>query len=236
MATKLLDRFQALFDGQQYHHRKSNLGDKVAQYLYEDLYGLAQSAKLLQGVSDQKLVLNSRNLTHGVQHRRGDGTFGIVIPGETVTVDPGFAVARGPVATILVGAEVKIVSKAMVRQIDRVKNDLIGSVREFRKSNPRVLTLGIVGVNHASVYLSYEGPDRSYLSTGKGKHLHPIQEAGKVAAKLGEIRDKLDELLVLRFEATNMEPYPFSWVDPQETTRDYSSVLVRLSSQFDQRF
>lgn len=236
MPTKLLDRFQALFDGQQYHHRKSNLGDKVAQYLYEDLYDLAQSPKLLQGVSDQKLVLNAQNLTHGVGHRRGDGTFGIVIPGESVAVDPGFAVARGPVATILIGAEVKIVSKAMIRQIDRVKNDLVGSVREFRKSNPQVLTLGIVGVNHASVYRSYEGPDRHYTSTGRGKHLHPAQEASKAIAKLDEIRDKLDELLVLRFDATNMEPYPFSWVDAQEANRDYSSVLVRLSSQFDQRF
>lgn len=235
MPTKLLDSFQGLFDGQQYQHRKSNLGDKVAQYLYEDLYDLAQSAKLLQGVADHRFVLNSRNTTHGVRHRRGDGTFGIVIPGEKVVVDPGFAVARGPVATILVGAEVKIVSKAMVRQIDRVANDLIGAVREFRKSNPQVLTLAIVGVNHAPAYRSYEG-EREYTSTGQGKHLHPVQEADKAIAKLEEIRDKVDELLVLRFVATNMDPYPFSWVHPQEAARDYSSVLVRLSSQFEHHF
>lgn len=234
MPTKLVDRFQALFDGQVYHHRKSNLGDKVAEYLYEDLFDLGQSERLLDGVASRRLVLNSRNTTHGIHHRRGDGTFGFAIPGESVVKDPGFEVARGPIASILIGTEVKVMCKAMIRQIDRVQNDLVGAVREFKKSNPQVLTVGIVGVNHASLYRSYEG-DREYTSTGKGKHLHPLQEASKAVARLAEIRDRFDELLVLRFDATNIEPFPFSWVDPQETSRDYSSVLVRLSSRFDQR-
>lgn len=235
MPTKLLDRFQALFDGQQYNHRRSNLGDKVAQFLYEDLFDLAQSTTLLQMVDDKRAVLNTQNRTHGVKHRRGDGTFGIAIPGQDVVEDPGFSVARGSIATILIGAEVKIVCKAMVRQIDRVKNDLVGAVREFRRSNKHALTVGIVGVNHAEAYCSYEG-DREYPTTGEGRHLHPIQEAGKAIAKLDEIGDRFDELLVLRFDASNMKPYPFSWVDSQEVLRDYSSALVRLSSEFEQRF
>lgn len=235
MPTKLLDRFQALFDGQQYNHRRSNLGDKVAQFLYEDLFDLAQSSTLLQMVADQKAVLNTRNRTHGVKHRRGDGTFGIAIPGEEVVEDPGFAVARGPIATILIGTEVKIICKAMIRQIDRVKNDLIGSVREFQRSNKHALTVGIVGVNHAEVYCSYEG-DREYPTTGKGRYLHPVQEAERTVERLEEIEDTFDELLVLRFDATNMGPYPFSWMDLEETQRDYSSALVRLSAEFEQRF
>lgn len=235
MPSKLLDRFQALFEGQQYNHRRSNLGDKVAEYLYEDLFDLAQSPTLLQMVADQRGVLNTRNRTHGVKHRRGDGTFGIAIPGEDAVEDPGFAIPRGPIATILIGTEVKIMCKAMIRQIDRVQNDLVGSVREFRKSNKHALTVGIVGVNHAEVYCSYEG-DREYPTTGEGRHLHPIQEAEKATARLEEVRGKFDELLVLRFEATNMEPYPFLWVDPQGVQRDYSAVLVRLSAEFEQRF
>jgi hypothetical protein len=235
MPTKLLDRFQALFEGQVYDHRNSTLGDRVAEYLYEDLFDLAQSRKLLEGVAERRMVLNSKNTTHGVQHRRGDGTFGIVIPGEEAVEDPGYQVARGPIATMLIGAEVKVVCKAMVRQIDRVKTALVGSVREFRKSNRHVLTVGIVAVNHASIYRSFEGT-REYVTTGGGRHKHPFQEADKVIAHLAGIRSRLDELLILRFDATNMEPFPFSWVDPQEATRDYASVLVRISSQFDQRF
>jgi hypothetical protein len=32
--------------------------------------------------------------------RRGDGTFGELIPGEQATSVPGYAVARGPIATV----------------------------------------------------------------------------------------------------------------------------------------
>ena len=37
----LLRAFRAVFEGVPYYHRNPNTGDKVAQYLYEDLYTLA---------------------------------------------------------------------------------------------------------------------------------------------------------------------------------------------------
>lgn len=236
MPTKLLDRFQELFDGEKYNHRKPTHGDRVAQYIYEDLYDLGQSPRYLDMVDGRRAVLSTSNTTHGVRHRRGDGTLGIAVPEEPVVEDPGFQVARGPIATILIGVEVKILCKAMIRQIDRVKNDITGAVDEFKKSNGTAVTVGIAAVNHAPVYTSYEGEDRKYPTIGKGRHLHPIQEADKAVSHLERIRGAFDELLILKFKATNREPFPFEWVDPQGTQRDYASILVRISSEFERRF
>lgn len=236
MPAKLLDRFQALFEGQKYNHRVSTHGDRVAQYIYEDLFDLGQSRTFVDMVNNQRAVLSTTNTTHGVRHRRGDGTLGIAIPEDPVVEDAGFHVGRGRIATILIGVEVKILCKAMIRQIDRVKNDITGAVAEFKKSNGTAITVGIAAVNHAAVYTSYEGDDREYRTTGKGRHLHPIQEADKAVAHLERIRGEFDELLILKFEATNRKPFPFQWVDAQATQRDYSSILVRLSSEFDRRF
>ena len=41
----------------------------------------------------------------GVNRRRGDGTFGELVPAAEASRQEGFVVARGPVATIEVGAE-----------------------------------------------------------------------------------------------------------------------------------
>lgn len=235
MSTLLLERFRLLFFGTEYHHRDSTLGDQVAQFVYEDLYHLGLSSKFCRRVQSGEAVLNVQNRTHGVQHRRGDGTFGTLIPGETPISDVGFEVQRGPIATIQIGVEVKIISKAMIRQIGRVISDLGDQVRQFRRSNPEVICLGIVGVNHASRYRSVDGT-REYLTTGSGKHLHPIQEAPEAVRRLDEVRDTLDELVVLRFRAPNIEPFTFEWVDDTEARRNYSSALVRLASAYEQRF
>ena len=56
--------------------------------------------------------------------RRGDATFGEIIPGETPVVEPAIRLTRGPIATVEIGVEVKILAKAMIKQIDRVINDL----------------------------------------------------------------------------------------------------------------
>jgi len=231
----LLDEFARLFCGKPYHHRHSTQGDRIAQFLYEDLLHIQGSRKYTSRVIAGEAVLNSNNRTHGVHHRRGDGSFGTLIPGDSAIWDPGFEVARGPIATIEIGTEVKIVSKAMIRQIDRVENDLRGQVQHFQRSNPDAITVGIVGVNHAESYCSFEGT-RSYPTTGRGKHLHPSQEAGKAIERLHVIRDLLDELVVLRFIAANVEPFTFHWVNEQEAHRNYGSALVRILSRYERRF
>ena len=121
---RLLKEFRGLFEDKKYQHRRSNLGDFVAMHLYEDLVAVNKSDRYLISVCDMSRVLNVQNRRKGIEARRGDGTFGELIVGETPQVDPGYKVARGPVATVEIGVEVKILAKAMIKQIDRVKSDL----------------------------------------------------------------------------------------------------------------
>lgn len=124
MSYRLLTEFQGLFAGRAYLHRRSGLGDFVAMHLYEDLVFLNRSTKLSTRVQEHSRVLATTNLRQGIRARRGDGTFGEAVPGLSPISDPGFSVARGKIATIEIGAEMKILSKAMIKQIDRVVSDL----------------------------------------------------------------------------------------------------------------
>src|ERR1700684_842797 len=97
---RLLTECRRLFEGKLYKHRASNQGDFVAMHLYEDLVTINRSVKLIDAVVSRKdRVLNVQNKRRGVTARRGDGTFGEIIPGETAIIDPGYLVARGPIAT-----------------------------------------------------------------------------------------------------------------------------------------
>ena len=112
MTYRLLDEFRRLFEGRKYIHRDSSRGDWVAHHLYEDLYTLGKSKLLKERIDNREHVLNVQNKRRGIKARRGDGTFGELIPGIVAVLDPGFAVARGPVATVEIGIEVKILAKA----------------------------------------------------------------------------------------------------------------------------
>src|SRR5438874_9425005 len=139
VAYKLLDQFENLFRGVRYRHRVSNQGDQVAGYLYEDLFDLGLSAKLVAGVTARRLVLNKKNVTIGKQARRGDGTFGERVPVVPPTSHQGLAVAIGDIASVEIGAEVKILAKAMVKQIDRVCTDMEQQATEFRRHSPKAI-------------------------------------------------------------------------------------------------
>lgn len=236
MANKLrfLAEFEALFRGRPYKHRSSTHGDWVSQFVFEDLFQLGLSDKLNARIQQGRSVLNSQNRAHGVKHRRGDGSLGALIPGDNAIVDPGFAVPRGPIANIEIGTEVKILAKAMIKQIDRVKNDLRKQIAEFRRSNPRAITAAIVGVNHATLYRSFEG-EREFLTDGK-RYAHPATEAAAATRHIEELRPDFDELLILKFRATNLEPFPFEWVNANLCRMDYASFLVRIAGLYEHRF
>lgn len=233
---RLLTEFRALFDGKKYEHRRSNLGDFVAMHLYEDLVAVNKSDRYVISVADMSRVLNVQNRRQGIQARRGDGTFGELIVGETPRLDPGYRVARGPVATVEIGVEVKILAKAMIKQIDRVKSDLLNQVRNFRRrsgsSNP--ICVGVVGINYAEVTTSYEG-DRSYRTDG-GLYKHPIQESEQARARLASVAPDYDEFLILKYRATNDPPYPFEWVNHRENALEYGAALIRISNEYQKRF
>lgn len=234
---RLLNEFRNLFFGKQYIHRASNLGDFVAMHLYEDLTTLNRSQKYTLGVTGRERVLNVQNKRKGIQARRGDGSFGEIIPGEKPIVDPGYLVARGPVATIEIGVEVKILAKAMIKQIDRVAGDLKKQVAEFKHGSGdcEPICVGVVGINAADVTTGYEG-DRSYRTDGT-KNKHPFQEAPEAQRRLmTHAAPVYDEFLVLRYKATNEPPYPFEWVDYTDTVQEYGSILTRISRNYEKRF
>jgi len=236
MEFRLLGEFRKLFEGRAYMHRASNQGDYVAMHLYEDLLSIDRSPKLACDVEEKRCVLNVGNKRHGVKARRGDGTFGQIVPGETAMTDEGYQVARGLIATVEVGVEVKILAKAMIKQIDRVINDLRNQVVEFKKGGGNPICVGMVGINRAERYVGYEGKTRSYPTTGKGGFLHPSQEAEEAEKRLLALAaPSFDEFFVLRFKATNERPYPFEWVDYPETVRDYGAALTRICARYQNR-
>ena len=237
MTYRLLDKFRATFEGQPYLHRRSNLGDAIALEIFEDLIELDGSASraLKARVAERSRIVNRANQRRGVVARRGDGTFGERVPSAEAVLEEGFSVARGQIATVEIGVETKILAKAMLKQIGRVGTTLGDQAGQFRRGGGNPICVAIVGINSATQYLSFER-DRRYLTDGKGQK-HPRDEAAEAERRLVEhAKPQFDEFVVLRFRATNLEPYPFEWVDAQGTEYDYAAALVRISRAYDERF
>jgi hypothetical protein len=229
---KLLETFRGLFDGKIFKHRASTQGDAVAIQFFEDLYDLSRSQKYVERVTRGISVVNAANTRQGVKARRGDGSFGEILPHEIPVAESGYSVKRGPIATIEIGIEVKIIQKAMIRQIDRVINDLKGQIQQFNTKQGNPISVGIIGINRAQHYVSYEG-DKRWPTTGVGRHKHPYQEADETISRLNSLAAPyFNEFLVLEFIATNEPPFPFTWINPIKTQRDYGAILVRVSNQF----
>ncbi len=232
---RLLDAFELTFRGARYRHRDSTLGDAIAVHLYEDLLNLELSSNLAERIRRQELVVNIGNIRRGIKARRGDGTFGVKVPNSTAVIEEGFSVARGSLATVEIGIEVKILFKAMIKQIDRVCSDLRGQVDHFRHGGGNPISVGVVGVNHAPACTSYEG-DRDFPTDGK-KHKHPIQEAAAAIQRLANnAESSFDFFLVLPFSASNVAPYPFEWLDQRSAVADCGALLARIARDFDHRF
>lgn len=236
MTYKLLVQFRGLFAGKKYKHRNSTLGDHVASFLFEDLYDLGKSAKLSAAISGKTHALNRRNMQVGKSARRGDGTFGEVVPGQTPISLPGISVAIAEVATIEIGAEVKILAKAMIKQIDRVCTDMLNQSSEFKKHGGNPICVGIVGVNWAKAYTSYEG--KAVWPTDGKTRKHPIQEAADAESRLiARVQPHFDEFILLRFQANNTpRAYDFAWVDQSQTEKLYGASLIRISRAYEARF
>ena len=235
MTYRLLDEFEGIFSGVKYRHRDSSNGDWVAIHLTEDLFTLNRSPKFVDRVTSHLSVQNLANKRRGISSRRGDGTLGEIVPGTSATVETTYNVARGTIATIEVGAEVKILHKAMIKQIDRVIGDLRKQVDQFKAHGSRPISVGIVGINHAPYTVGYEG-ERSY-KTGPGVGPHPIQEAPEAERRMLQLaKPAFDEFLILKYIATNEEPFAFSWVDKKSTELDYAAAIARISREYEQRF
>lgn len=235
MPLILLDRFKAIFENKRYRHRDSTQGDVVARALPEDLYELGASTELVGRIKSGKRVTNTENIRRMITSRRGDGSFGEIIPGSSPIFDAGHSVAVGKVATIEIGTEVKILQKAMIKQIDRVIGDLKHQVTHFRKGGDDPICIAIVAINYAEFVVSVEG-EREWRTDGKA-HRHPIQEAAEARRRIeNEVSRHYNELLFLPYKATNTEPYNFGWLDENSTRLDYAAVLTRVARMYDRRF
>lgn len=237
----MLDAFRALFEGRIYRHRSSGQGDLISRELYEDLYRINRSGKFNAFVEAQKRGLSIGNRRQGVSARRGDGTLGELIPGQPVTRVRGSAIPRGRVATLDIGVEVKILNKAMIKQInDRIAG--LQSQAEYfakgrdgrRRGDP--ISVAVIGLNCADYTIGYEG-DRSYRTDGSGNQPHPCQEVDEVERRLNaEVRPSFDEMIVLRYKAANDAPFLFSWVSENEARATYGASLMRIALEFERRF
>lgn len=240
MAYRLLQEFEGLFTGKKYLHRDSSRGDFVAMHLFEDLYDIGKSPKFRTRVDSKEWVLTQKNKALGIKARRGDGTFGELVPGETPIIDPGYHVGRGIVATVEIGSEVKIIAKAMIKQIDRVIGDLqkqVGNFAERSGARPPI-SVAIVAINQAAYTVGYEGEKEPTKTDGK-KHKHPFQEAVEAERRLRDAESKkqhFDEFIFLKYLATNEDPFEFSWLDKQETERQYGASLLRICREYEKRF
>jgi hypothetical protein len=108
-------------------------------------------------------------------------------------------------------------------------------VEEFKKTGGNPICVGIVGVNLASGYTSYEGARE--WPTDRKKHKHPIQEAAEAQKPLlARAAPGFDEFQILRFQATNTAPFPFEWLDYDQTAKEYGALLIRVSREYDRRF
>jgi len=232
---QLLTEFENLFSGHPYRHRDSSLGDFVAMHLYEDLVTLNKSTKLESRIQSKEWVLNTANRRQGIKARRGDGTFGEIVPGEIAITDSGFLVSRGKVATVEVGVEVKILAKAMIKQIDRVVGDLQKQVVEFRRGSGTPICVAVVGINHAQYCTSYEGT-HAFKTDGKANR-HPSQEANEARRRLlADAAPHFNEFIILPYDAINEPPFPFMWVNANLVEQNYGAALLRISREYDRRF
>ena len=129
-----------------------------------------------------------------------------------------------------IGCEVKIIAKSQQKQIDRVISDLDNFARRTKSLSKKcIINIAIVGVNHESDYVGYEG-QRAF------RHKLRTQEATTVVARLRQLTGVYDELLILEFRATNQAPYPFRWMDTKQADLDYGAMLTRVGEQYQQRF
>lgn len=123
----------------------------------------------------------------------------------------------------------------MIKQIDRVINDLRSQVTHFRQSGGNLICVAVVGVNHAESMIGYEG-ERQTPTTGRSDAPHSYREAPEAERRLrSEAASYYDEFIMLRFRANNAPPYLFEWVDEANTRLEYAAALARISQRYQQR-
>ena len=186
---RLLDQFRQQFEGKTYRHRSSNIGNRIARELYEDLFGHRLSSAYTQHVEEGTVAADSSGSVRGRKVlRRNDKVFGRVPAGVVGRRRDGFSVLEGPIADPRIGCEVKIIAKDPRSQIDRVMSDLGSFALRVKKPSPQIISVAVVGVNHERDYLSYEG-DKTYSHPLRGHE--PAEAIRRIERELEGAYDEL---------------------------------------------
>ena len=229
---RLLERFRQTFLGHPYIHRNSSLGNRIGRELFEDLVTHGKSARYAKDIEEHRGVANRGGKIHTPKAiRRNDSIFGHPPAGVKLRPAPAeFTVMEGPVAEPLVGCEVKIIAKSQLKQLDRVINDLDGFSKRMKSLNKRCINVAIVGINHQSNYVGFEGKVQWH-------HELRAEEPKTVARRVQEeLIDLYDELLIFPFTATNQPPFPFAWLSARRADLDYGAALTRIGILYKRRF
>ena len=229
---RLLDKFRAAFEGKIYRHRVSTVGNLIGRELYEDLFNHHVSSAYTQHVQEGVVAVDIAGKVQNKKiFRRNDSVLGR-LPAGTVVHPPevGYTVRAGLIADARIGCEVKIIAKDPLSQIDRVISDLATFAGRVRRVSPQSISIALVGVNHESSYLSYEG-DKTYQHPLRG---HEPAEAIKRIEE--QLREVYDELLIFSFRVTNRPPYPFAWLNAKGIGVQYGSALTRIGEAYQGRF
>jgi hypothetical protein len=75
----LLGKFESTFRDGPYRHRNPQLGNRVADFLFDDLYLLDPKSRFRDDVDRGRIALNPKGLSPGLKARRGDGSLGPVV-------------------------------------------------------------------------------------------------------------------------------------------------------------
>lgn len=231
--------FRQLFEGRAYLHRASNHGDKLALEVFEDLYALQRSPKFNRSVDERIKGASPKNMRTGIRSRRADGLFGDLLPDKAKSF-PGFSILRGPIATIDVGIETKVLHKSMRKQIsDRIQGlekqaDYMSAGSDRRqRGNP--ISIAVIGINRADFTVGYEG-DRSYRTDGSARQPHPASEAIEIERRIDhELRPVYDEIIILRYLARNEPPFGFDWYQGSRIEDEYAAALLRILAEYEAR-
>jgi hypothetical protein len=201
MTYKLLDQFPELFAGKAYLHRISNQGDIVASYLFEDLYDLGRSKKFCDTVQKQERVANIKTSKSGKTKRTWRRDFWGESSTAAAVLPPGLSVAIGDVATIEIGTEVKILAKAMIKQLDRVGTGWMTKPRNSARTAISYLCWNL-GRELRSLFTPAMKQPKVWPTDGKTYRILFRRLPTQSVVLWRALSLQYDEILVLRFRAT----------------------------------
>lgn len=248
---RVLKAFESLFGGRIYNPRSSTQNNAICEAFFEDLYALGRSKQYRERCDKGTHAVNARSEIHGINVRHGDGTFGERVPSVEPRRMPGMFVPEGALSTLEIAVEVKVLSVALRKnqgnRLAELSHQLDAFKRAARVEHQRpLIAVALVFLNAAERFAAIEGhqaslkggpPPRVTIADGTARK-SPAQEVSQTEAFFARELPIVgyNYPLILKYRATNEEPYEFSWAGGDTTVADYSNVLTNVSLDYENLF